>query len=211
MHWPVAFQPVPIDPTQRGWENEDIDDSNDGRNIDDTVSIHETWRGMEAVLEKGLVKNIGVSNFPVMLLHELLSRASIPPVVNQCEAHPYLQQQKLVDYCQKRGVHFQAYSPLGTPGYKESGEPVVLDDPVLRKIAARHEVAPSQICLAWALQRGTSVVSKSVDAQHQASNLAAANITLSDEEMAEIAKLDRGYRFFRPHEWWGERSLAVFD
>jgi len=211
VHWPVAFQPVPIDPTQRGWENEDIDDGDDGRNIDDTVSIHETWRGMEAVLEKGLVKNIGVANFPVMLLHELLSQAKIPPLINQCEAHPYLQNTKLVQYCNARGVQFQAYSPLGTPGYKESDEPNILEDPVLQKIAAQHNVSPSQICLAWALQRGTSVVCKSSSPGHQRSNLDAQHITLSEDDMKQIGQLDRGYRFFRPEEWWGERALAVFD
>jgi len=211
VHWPVAFKPVPLDPTRRGWENEDIDDGGDGMNIDDTVSMHETWRGMERVLEKGLVKSIGVSNFPVILLQELLSQAKVKPAVNQCEAHPYLQNKNLVKYCKARGVHFQAYSPLGTPGYKESDEPVVSDDPVLKKIAVRNEASSSQICLAWALQRGTSVVSKSTNAKHQSENLAAAKITLSDSEMKEISALDRGHRFFRPEEWWGEKALAVFD
>jgi len=211
VHWPVAFQPVPIDPSVRGWENEDIDDSGDGKNIDETVSIHETWRGMESVLQKGLVKSIGVSNMPVMLLHELLSQATVPPAVNQCESHPYLQQTKLLAYCQHRGVHFQAYSPLGTPGYKEVDEPVVLDDPVICKIAASHNVSPAQVCLAWALQRGTTVVAKSENRQHQIDNLKAREIILTDSEMNDIAKIDRAYRFFRPEDWWGERAMAVFD
>ena len=215
----MAFYPVPIDPTKRGWDNEDIDDGNGGRNIDDTVSIHEIWRGMEAVLDQGLVRNIGVSNFPIILLHELLSQARVKPIVNQCEAHPYLSNTKLLQYCQVRGIEFQAYSPLGTPGYKEEQEPNLLEDPVIRRIAEHHTrtnshhsvVTPSQICLAWALQRGTSVVVKSASPLHQKENLTALSITLNDKEMDEIGQLDRGYRFFRPEDWWGEKALAVFD
>jgi alcohol dehydrogenase (NADP+) len=133
VHWPVAFYPVAISDlttTIRGWNNEDIDESDGGKRIDPTVSIHETWQAMETLVDEGLVRHIGVSNFPVALLHELMTQARILPVVNQCEAHPYLQQTKLVDYCKARGVHFQAYSPLGTPAFKERDEPDVLDDPV---------------------------------------------------------------------------------
>uniref|UniRef100_A0A7R9ZQV4 NADP-dependent oxidoreductase domain-containing protein n=1 Tax=Craspedostauros australis TaxID=1486917 RepID=A0A7R9ZQV4_9STRA len=215
IHWPPAFEYVDIDLTQRGYANEDIDDSDDGRKIDATVSIHETWHAMEQLVHRGLVKQIGVSNFSVSLLHELMTRCIIPPAVNQVEAHPYLQQTKLLRYCQKRGVHFQAYSPLGTPGFKESEEPMVLHDPVLRSIAASHNASAAVVCLAWAIQRGTSVVVKSASAQRQAENLSVANadtsIRLTDAEIGRISKLDRGYRFFRPEDWWGELGMAVFD
>jgi alcohol dehydrogenase (NADP+) len=212
MHWPVAFHPVAIDPATRGWKDEEIDESDGGNRIDPTVSIHETWQAMEALVEQGLVRHIGVSNFPVSLLHELMTQARIPPAVNQCEAHPYLQQTKLVEYCKACGVHFQAYSPLGTPGYKERDEPVVLDDPVLKEIADRYGVSAAAICLAWAAQRGTSVVAKSTNPQHQRDNLeAVTELRLTDVDMAAIAALDRGYRFFRPEDWWGEMAMAVFD
>lgn len=216
IHWPVAFHYVDInnnDPSVRGWDNEDIDDSDNGKNIDPTVSIHETWQAMEALVDQGLVKYIGVSNFPVSLLHELLTRARIPPAINQVEAHPYLSQSKLLAYCQARNVHFQAYSPLGTPGYKESHEPVVLDDPVIQQLARQYNVTPSQICLAWALQRGTSVVVKSMNPQHQRDNLAVVtgpDLQLSHADMERINALDRNYRFFRPEDWWGDMAMAVF-
>uniref|UniRef100_A0A6S8D0N7 NADP-dependent oxidoreductase domain-containing protein n=1 Tax=Aplanochytrium stocchinoi TaxID=215587 RepID=A0A6S8D0N7_9STRA len=90
---------------------------------------------MEALVDNGLAREIGVSNFPVALLHELLSDCRIPPAVNQVELHPYLQQEKLLRYCNKRGIHVQAYSPLGTTGYKEKHEPNVLADPILNDIA----------------------------------------------------------------------------
>lgn len=128
-----------LDVSVRGYNSEDIDDSDGGRNIDPSVSIHETWEGMEELLDKGLVRQIGVSNFPVSLLHELLSKSRIAPAVNQVELHPYLQQPKLLNYCQKRGIDLQAYSPLGTPGYKEKEEPSVLKDSTLLGIAAKYD------------------------------------------------------------------------
>lgn len=210
IHWPQAFYYVDIDLTKRGYDSEDIDDSGGGTKIDPTVSVHETWAAMEELVDEGLVKAIGVSNFGVSLLHELLTKCRIPPAVNQVEAHPYLQQSKLLAYCQKRGVHFQAYSPLGSPGYKENGEPTILDDPVLKRIASNHNATVAQVCIGWALQRGSSVVAKSATPKRQEENFAT-NIQLSEAEMREIEALERGYRFFRPEDWWGEMAMAVFD
>jgi diketogulonate reductase-like aldo/keto reductase len=211
MHWPVAFKYVDIDPTKRGWDNEDIDESNGGEKIDPSVSVKETWSAMEELVDKGFVREIGVSNFPVSLLHEIMCEARIPPAVNQVELHPYLQQHNLLKYCKTRGVALQAYSPLGTPGYKESDEPSVLQDFVLRTIADRHNVTVAQVCLAWALQRGCSVVAKSISGERQVENLRSQELTLTTEEMEDIKSLDRGYRFFRPEDWWGSMAMAVFD
>ena len=218
IHWPQAFHFVDIDMNKRGYENEDIDDSDGGLKIDPTVSVHETWKAMEELVDEGLVKAIGVSNFPVSLLHELMTGCRIPPAVNQVELHPYLQQNKLLEYCTKRGVHLQAYSPLGSPGYSEEGEPKILEDKVLKEIANRHKTSVAQVCLAWGLQRGTSLVVKSSSPERQKENLIAVDdktiqsiISLSEDEMKEIESLDRGYRFFRPEDWWGAMAVAVFD
>lgn len=240
IHWPQAFNFVDIDPNARGYDGQAqyIDDSNDGANIDPNVSIHETWKAMEELVEEGLVRYIGVSNFPVSLLHELMAgNHKIPPAVNQVEMHPYLQQSKLLAYCKKRKVRVQAYSPLGTSGYKEENEPTLLEDPVLHRIAANHRITVAQLCLVWALQRGTSVVVKSASPERQQENwksfslssstsataavtdTTTANcdaagstpITLSDAELSEIEGLERGLRFFRPEEWWGDMAMAVFD
>jgi len=212
MHWPVAFHHVPI-PDGRGWPNEDIDDSGGGDKIDVSVTVRETWSAMEDLVDKGLVRTIGVSNFNVMLLHELLADCRIPPAVNQVELHVYLQQQKLVDYCSARGVKVQAYSPLGTPGYKEEGEPSVLEDPVLVEMAKDKGVSVSHLCIAWALKRGTVLNVKSRSAQRQTENLSVLSnpIALSDEDMKRIAALDRSFRYFRPEDWWPSMSMAVFD
>jgi diketogulonate reductase-like aldo/keto reductase len=213
LHWPPAFYYVETDPTKRGYDNEDIDDSKSGKNIDPAVSIHETWLAMEDLIEAGLVKDIGVSNFPVSLLHELMTKCRLAPAVNQVELHPYLQQQNLLNYCKNRGVQVQAYSPLGTQGYKKDHEPNLLGDPTLCRIAQNHDVSAAVICIAWALQRGTTVVAKSSSALRQEENwsVLAKSITLSLTEMDEIASLERGYRFFRPEDWWGDFGMAVFN
>ena len=104
----------------------------------------ETWRGMEDVVKKELAKHIGLSNVPVGLLHELLSNdLKIQPAVLQVELHPYLQQNKTwYDTALQREIQVQAYSPLGTPGYKEVNEPVLLED--LKDIATSGIPAPSR-------------------------------------------------------------------
>jgi alcohol dehydrogenase (NADP+) len=221
IHWPVAFQYVSLDETQRGFTDDSIDDSENGKRIDPDVSIHETWAAMQELVDKKLVRHIGVSNFPVSLLHELLAGSSSSNerngshlvAVNQCEGHPYLQQTKLLRYCQLRGVHYQAYSPLGTPGVKESHEPSILDDSVLNEIAKEHggNVTAAQVCLAWALQRGTSVVVKSTSEQHLQENWQAAQLKLTLDDMNRIATLERNYRYFRPEDWWKDYPVAVFD
>ena len=201
---------------------------------------------MEKLVDDGLVKHIGVANFPAILLHDMLSYARIPPAVNQVEIHPYNQQTQLLEFCHSRNIVVQAYSPLGSPGYKESREPEVLSDPILKEIANKHEISVAQLCIMWSLQQGCHLIAKSLNAQHMEENLvmhhryefaeSTATTTceddditatttsggttaptagktttlLSTEEMDRISSLDRGYRFFRPEDWWRENPVPVF-
>ena len=216
IHWPVAFKYVDFDPSIRGWENEDIDDSEGGKNIDPTVSLRDTWHAIESLVDKGLVRHIGVANFPVMLLHDLLSYTRIPPAVNQVEIHPYNQQPQLLEYCKKNNITVQAYSPLGTPGFKENAEPHILSDPVLNEMSKSKGITVAQLCLQWSLQKGASVIVKSSNIRHLEENLwvnafgLEFAVQLSSEDMDKIATLDRGYRFFRPEEWWPDNPVPVF-
>lgn len=200
---------------------------------------------MEKLVDNGLAKHIGVANFPVILLHDMLSYARIPPAVNQVEIHPYNQQPQLLEFCRTHNIVVQAYSPLGSPGYKGSSEPEVLSDPILKEIANKHEVSVAQLCIMWSLQRGCHLIAKSSSAQHMEENLVVhhryefaeststttcedgitATATsggtttpttgkptslLSTEEMDRISSLDRGYRFFRPEDWWRANPVPVF-
>ena len=182
-------------------------------------SQHLFYTAMEKLVDEGLVKHIGVANFPVMLLHDLLSYARIKPVVNQVEIHPYNQQHNLVSYCKSRGVHVQAYSPLGMPSYKETGEADVLSDPVLKDIAKAHGITVAQLCLQWSLQIGLYTIVKSSKKNHLEENLMVGHknefannpIHLTEEEMHRIASLDRNLRFTRPEDWWNNPIMPVFN
>lgn len=172
----------------------------------DELPLEATWTGMEKVQATGLARHVGVSNFSVAKLRGLIEAAErVKPELNQVELHPYLQQTELLDYCRKHAVHVTAYSPLGASGrpanLKSEDEPVLLEDPVIAKIAGRHEATPAQVLIAWALARGTAVIPKSVHEHRIAENFAAQQLKLDEQDLAEIATLDRGRRYVDGAFW----------
>ncbi len=188
IHWPVAFKPGVMFP-QRPEDCIPLD----------ALPIRETWKALEACVNKGLVRNIGVCNFSVAKLAALCAQAAIQPAMNQIELHPYLQQTAMLAFCRERNIQVTAYSPLGSgdrpAGMKKSDEPTLLDNPIVLRIAAKHGITPAQTLLAWGLGRKTVVIPKSVNPERLRQNLAAADVTLDAQDMAEMAALDRGYRF----------------
>jgi len=103
----------------------------------------QTWQAMERLLATGKVKAIGVANYSVRYLEELLPKATIVPAVNQIENHPSLPQQEIVDFCKSKGIHITAYSPLGS-----TGSPMMKEEPILR-VAKIHNVSPATILLSY--------------------------------------------------------------
>ncbi len=201
MHWGVAEN----FPEDSGKHADGIVDQN-GKLNNPKVSIRETWEAMEELVSAGLVKNIGVANFTGMMIVDLLSYAKILPVVNQIELHPYNQQTRLVEFCQKQGIAVTAYSPLGTPGNvktRAQGEPVLIEDPVILTIAGTHQKTPAQILIRWATQRNTIVIPKSVTPSRIEENIQVFNFTLTEDEMKAIKALDKKLRFVDPFGWWG--------
>ncbi len=194
IHWPVACLPEVFFP-RTGEEYIPLAD----------IPIIATWRAMEACVEKGLVRHIGVCNFSRKKLEALRREARIGPVMNQIELHPYLQQNDMLDYCRLNNILLTAYSPLGSgdrpKGMKKRQEPVLLQDPTIQRIADKHGILPGQVLLAWALQRGTIVIPKSVNPQRLKQNLDAAGTRLDDRDMNEIAALDKGYRYVDGAFW----------
>jgi len=169
------------------------------------LPLSETWKGREAVLEQGLCRHIGVANCSVVKLQNLMANATIAPEVNQVECHPYLPQQKLLNFCQNAGILLTAYSPLGSgdrpDSFKASDEPVLLQDPAIQTIATTHGCTPAQVLISWALQRGTAVIPKSTNPQRLAENLAAAQVTLTSADLATLATIDRHYRYVDGTFW----------
>lgn len=120
IHFPIPLKFVPFEtryPPE--WTH---DPSGENVMVPDPVSISETWSAMESLVEKGLVKDIGVANFNAALILELLKKSKIKPAVNQIELHPHLSQDRLVEFCKAKGIAVTGFSPLGSGSYIELGE-----------------------------------------------------------------------------------------
>jgi 2,5-diketo-D-gluconate reductase A len=142
----------------------------------------DTWKGLIAARDQGLVRSIGVSNFTEAQLERLIGETGVVPVVNQIETHPHFQQKQMVPYLAGRGIRHEAYSPLGSGA--------VLDDPVIGEIAAASGKSPAQIIIRWHLQRGSIVIPKSETPERIRENFDVFGFTLSAGEMGRIAGLD---------------------
>ena len=199
IHWPVVIQPGVAFPS-----------SGDELLPPGQVPLRSTWEGMEAALEAGLTRHIGVSNFSGRKLQELLAHCRIRPEVNQVERHPLLQQPALVAECAAAGIHITAYSPLGSgdrpAGLKGADEPVLLENSVIGAIAAKQGCSPAQVLLAWQLQSGCSTIPKSVSPARLRENLAATGITLTPADLEAIAGLDQHRRLVDGSFWLLEGS-----
>lgn len=146
-----------------------------------------SWRVLEQIHRSGRARAIGVSNFMIPHLEELLPVAEISPAVNQIEFHPYLQSKALHEHCRGRGIQLQAWSPLMHAG-------AILRDRALGKVAAAHGRTVAQIILRWEVQSGVVAIPKTSKAHRLAENAAIFDFSLSDAEMTAINALDRNQR-----------------
>jgi len=169
------------------------------------VPVQETWEAMEGLVHAGLAKNIGVCNFNTAGLRDLLNYATIPPAVLQVEVHPANQQPTLVRFCEEEGIALTAFSPLGSGSYVELSmaeqADTALASPVVQRIAACHGRSAAQVILKWGLQRGYSIIPKSVKEARMAENIGLGGWALTAEEMEAMAALDEGRRFNDPAEF----------
>jgi diketogulonate reductase-like aldo/keto reductase len=147
IHTPFAFQPG---------DEQDPRDANGNVIYDKGVTLLETWRALEDLVDEGRCKSIGLSDVSLGQAKEIFEAARIKPAVVHVESHPYLPQWELLDYCRKNGIVFQAFAPLG-----HSSEPNLLEDSVITAIARRFNKTPAQVLLAWAIQRGTALLTTS--------------------------------------------------
>lgn len=146
----------------------------------------ESWKALEELYQKGLVRAIGISNFLVHHLEEFLPECKITPAVNQYEFHPELLQPELLEYCKKRGIQPEAWSPI------MKGR--VNHIPVMQALAAKYGKTPVQVVLRWDIQKGVVTIPKSVTPERIISNADIFDFELSDEDMAKIDKLDKNGR-----------------
>jgi len=181
----------------------------------DPIPIRETWEAMEKLVEKGLVKSIGVSNFTTMMLFDLLTYAKIKPAMNQVEIHAYNSQPRLVEFCQKHGIAVTAYSPLGRPGYQPGTHDLpancpspLIDNPIILELSRKHNKTPAQILLRWLIERNIIVIPKSVNPERIKENIAIFDFSLLVDDIKKINALNINFRYVDPYDWWG---FGYFD
>lgn len=187
MHWPVSFKKqasmkdrFPISPVDGGIYVTD-------------VPALDTWKAMEALVKKGKIRSIGVSNFTRERIENINKTAEIKVACNQIEAHPYFQQPEFTKWMQDQGIVVAAYSPLGNNIYNL---PRAVDDPVVIDIAEELGKEPAQILVQWAVQRGTVVLPKSVTPARIEANFQ--DFELPQNAYDKILALDRKKRYNMP-------------
>jgi diketogulonate reductase-like aldo/keto reductase len=144
IHTPFAFQPG---------DEQDPRDASGNVIYDKGVTLLDTWRALERLVDEGKCKAIGLSDVSLAQTQEIFEAARIKPAVVHVESHPYLPQWELLDYCRKNGIVLQAFAALG-----HGVEPKLLENPVITAIAKRVKKTPAQVLLAWAIQRGTALL-----------------------------------------------------
>lgn len=147
----------------------------------------DTWRALERLHREGRIRAIGVSNFQIHHLEDLMTEATVVPAVNQIELHPLLNQQELRDYCSKHKIQVEAWSPLGQ-GH-------LLEHPLLQQIGAKYGKSPAQVILRWDLQNGIVTIPKSVTPQRIRENADLFDFELTPEDIGQINGLNENKRF----------------
>ncbi|KAK0428347.1 hypothetical protein QR680_010752 [Steinernema hermaphroditum] len=166
------------------------------------VRVEDTWRGMEGVFEKGLAKAIGVSNFSIEQVERIQKVAKVPIHNIQVECHIYFPQFDLHDVCKKHNISFTAYAPLGSPGrlQQTAGKwelsPSPLEDDTVKSIAEKHGKTPAQVLIRHLIQRGLSVIPKSVNEKRIKENFDVLDFELNEEEISKLNSAKHCQRLF---------------
>lgn len=199
IHWPVAQKPGHKMPGT----------ADDFLSLDE-APIAATWKAMEEVHQSGLARSIGVSNFGMQNLSDLLETCTVKPVMNQVECHPYLNQEKLASFCHDKGIYLTAYSPLGSKDRHESikgiNEPMMMEDDTVKAIAQDKNVTPAQILLAWSMYRNNAVIPKSVNPGRLQQNFDSQNVELSSVDMDKLYSINKDRRYIDGSFWVKENG-----
>jgi alcohol dehydrogenase (NADP+) len=194
IHWPIVLKDEVTFPAK----------------ADELVSLKvtpltETWEGMIVVQEMDMAVHIGTSNFSIKKIKELTDVTGVKPENNQVEMHPFLQQNALKTFCDAEGIFLTGYAPLGSADRPANriveGEPKLFDNKIIRNIAESKGCSVAQTMLAWAVNRGTCTIPKSVNANRLKENLEAADIELSATEMSQMDAVNINYRYIKGDFW----------
>jgi len=170
IHTPFAFRPG---------DDQDPRDENGQVIYDEGITLAETWRALERLVDDGRCGSIGLSDITLEKVQEIVAVARIKPAVVQVESHPYLPEWELLSFCQEHGIVLLAFAPLG-----HSSVPNLLEDPVITGVAERLHMTSAQVALSWAVQRGTAFLTTSTKPQRIQQNFAIS--TLPEDAMQDI-------------------------
>jgi alcohol dehydrogenase (NADP+) len=178
IHTPYAFQPG---------DEQDPRDQNGNVLYDNGVTLLDTWRAMESLVDHGRCRAIGLSDISLSELLPIYDAARIKPAVVQVESHPYLPETELLEFCKEKGIVFLAFAPLG-----HGMRPGLLEDPVILAVAARVGKTPAQVLLAWAVQRGTALLTTPKSAARARENFDIS--ALPEDALSEINRIQTRQR-----------------
>ncbi|RFS14375.1 aldo/keto reductase [Emticicia sp. C21] len=199
IHWPVALV-YGVNYPQKAEEMISLND----------LPLSETWQAVIDLKEKGLARHIGVSNFSSRRISQLSHETGVLPEALQVELQPFHQQKALVDFTKQNNIAITGFCPLGSADRPSSrispNEPKLFENETILSIAQEKACSPAQVMLAWAVNRGTSVIPKSVNPTRLKENLEAADIVLDAGQMERMNALDQHYRYIKGDFWCVEGS-----
>ena len=178
LHWPLAIEPDDEEPPKFKTKL-------------DRYPLHLAWRQMEELKREGLIKSIGVSNWTIALLNDMLGYATIPPDTNQIEINPYNKREELVEFCLSHGIVPVAYRVI----YRAAGDRLsfldrsILDDPVVIDISKKYSKTPAQVLIAWCLSRKCAVAVKTLSEERLRENLEAGSLVIEQEDLQRISAI----------------------
>ncbi|KAK7047855.1 D-xylose reductase [Paramarasmius palmivorus] len=209
IHFPVALEYVdPAVSYPSGWHNLE------GKVVQSKATIQETYQALEKLVDLGLTRSIGVSNFQGALLMDVLRYARIRPAALQVEHHPYLTQKELIEFAKSENIAVTAYSTFGPLSFveldwdKAKDTPKLFEHSTITSIATAHERKPAEVILRWCTQRGLAVIPKSNTLTNMSSNLSNVEFDLTQEELDAISSLNKNIRFNNPPDYLG--TLYIF-